>query len=138
MLAQRDSNAVRLAQQQVEDEVATAIGTHADAWLEELHAEREQARQRAVDALAMFGDAANAIRRAASAEAWLRSATTDQRYDRPALAMLVGTVAPSSRRVTANNEPLHVDSLVGWLRESLEPPTSTPSPTIESATASLT
>lgn len=40
--------------------------------------------------------------------------------------MVIGTVALSSRRVTANSEPLHVDQLVGWLRESLEPQTAAP------------
>jgi hypothetical protein len=41
---------------------------------------------------------------------------------------VVGTIAVSSRRRTANNEPLRVDELVGYLRELIEPPTSTPAP----------
>jgi hypothetical protein len=136
MLAQRDSNALRLAQQPSEDEVAQAIGAHADAWLEELHRAREQARERAVAAREQFEAAALEVSRAAGAEAWLRSATTDQRFDRPVPAMLIGTVAASSRRGTANSEPLHVDALIGWLREALEPPTTpTPLATIEATPA---
>jgi hypothetical protein len=136
MLAQRDTNAIRLAQQQAEDDVAAAIGANAHAWLEELDRAAAQARQRAVDALEQFEAAALEISRAAGAEAWLRSAASDQRFDRPAPTMLTASVAPSSRRVTANGEALQVDALVGWLREALEPPTSTPAPLpVEASTA---
>jgi hypothetical protein len=43
----------------------------------------------------------------------------DGRFDRPQRQMLVGTVAPSSRRRTANNEPIGRDELVGYVDELL-------------------
>jgi hypothetical protein len=58
MLAQRDTNAIRLAQQQAEDDVATAIAAHGEAWLVEIHGATAQARARALDALAQFEAAA--------------------------------------------------------------------------------
>jgi hypothetical protein len=122
MLAQRDLSAIRLAQTQAEDEIATAVGEHAEAWLEQLDRAEAEARGRAVSALSTFEHATTELTAAASARLWLRSATSDGRFDRRVPHALVGTIAPSSRRVTANSEPLQVDRLVGWLRESIEPP----------------
>jgi hypothetical protein len=132
-VAQRNAAALELASEAAEADLASTMLASADTWAEELHRDREQARERAVAALEHFEAAALEVSRAAGAEAWLRSATTDQRFDRPVPAMLVGTVAPSSRRVTANSEPLHVDALIGWLREALEPPTPTPVTLVETA-----
>jgi hypothetical protein len=128
LLAQRDSNALRLAQQQAEDDLAQVIAKHADAWLEELHRAAEQARARAVDALEQFERDAHEISASGGAAIWLRSGQAEGRFDRAPGMAVVGTIAVSSRRRTANNEPLRVDELVGYLRELIEPPTSTPAP----------
>jgi hypothetical protein len=126
LLKQRDLNALRLAQEQTEDAVAQAVGTHVNEWAEPLQRTTEQARARAIDALDHFEHAALEITHAAGAEAWLRSVVSEKRFDRPAPTMVIGTIAPSSRRVTANSAPLHVPDLITWLREALEPPTPTP------------
>jgi hypothetical protein len=122
LLKQRDLNALRLAQHQAEDDVATAIGAHAEAWLVELDDAAAQARERAIDALVLFEQAAHEISGSGGTANWLTSGQADGRFDRAPGMAIVGTVAQSSRRRTANNEPLRVDELVGWLREALEPP----------------
>jgi hypothetical protein len=78
------------------------------------------------------------VGRAASAGAWLRSAASDQRFDRPAPTMLLATAARSSARLTANGAPLRVPELVAFLRESLDEPTPTPTSAITVDTAIVT
>jgi hypothetical protein len=133
-LAQRDLAAIRLAQEGSEEDVAKAIGENADAWTVDLRGEAEQAREAGRTALAALQDACLRLGDAASAEAWLAGATTDSRYDGPTRTMLVGVIAPSSRRVTANSEPLGRDPLLGYLDELLAPPTPAP-PIVETPAA---
>jgi hypothetical protein len=134
-LAQRDLNAVRLAQTQIEAEVAQTIDTHGDGWLAALNDASEHARARATEALAAFETAVDEAGAAAGAAAWLTAARADGRYDRRVPTMLAGTVAPSSQRATANGAPLQVDALVAWLREAIAPPAPTAEATDPAAVA---
>jgi hypothetical protein len=54
---------------------------------------------------------------------WLQSGSADDRWDRQPRMPLLG-IAFSSQRRTANGEPLRVDELVGFLRETVEPPST--------------
>jgi hypothetical protein len=40
--------------------------------------------------------------------------------------VLAGSFAPSSRRRTANSEPLGIDELLGFVGELIDPPEPTP------------
>jgi hypothetical protein len=120
--AQRNAAALDLAARAAGDDLAATMREHADTWLVALDEAREQARARARDALDALVVATGALREAASTAAWLRSGLSDDRWDRQPPVMVVGSAAPSSRRTTANQEPLHVDALVGYLREAIEPP----------------
>ena len=93
LLAQRASNATRLAQERAEEDAATAIVEHADGWAVELDGEIERARQRGRAALESLRVACEQISAAASAQAWLESAHADGRLDRPQRQMTVGTAA---------------------------------------------
>lgn len=122
LLKQRDLNALRLAQEQAEQDVVDAIGGHADEWGVSLRDEAERARETAQAALVSLEDAVARIGSSGSAQNWLAAASDDGRYDRPPKPIVA--FAPSSARRTANNEPLSVAELVGWLREAIEPPTA--------------
>ena len=121
----------------VEDDLAAAIVKHAASWAVELAAEVERAREAARATLHVLADAIRRIGDAASARGWLDTAVDEARFDRPARPMITATIAPSSRRRTANSEPLTAAELLGYISELLtDPPTSAPSPEI--ATAPLT
>jgi hypothetical protein len=64
---------------------------------------------------------------------WLQSGSADGRWDRRPPTPLLG-IAPSSRRMTANGEPLRVEQLVGFLRETVTPPTRAPAPLVVETT----
>jgi hypothetical protein len=49
----------------------------------------------------------------------------DDRFDRRVGVTTAATVAPSSRRVSANQESFRVDDLIGWLREAIAPLSTT-------------
>ena len=121
-LAERNAGALALAVEGVQDDLAATMRQHADTWLAALDGEGERARQQALAALDAFDDAVRTLREAAFAASWVRGALDDDRWDRQPRAMLVGSVAPSSRRLTANNEPIAVPDLVGYLRESIDEP----------------
>jgi hypothetical protein len=118
-LGQRNLAAVRLAVEQAEADTVDAISARADVWDVALQAEREQAREQAQVALAALEDAVARIGGAGAAQNWLAAASDDGRYDRPVKPTLA--FALSSARRTANNEPLSVAELVGFLREAIDP-----------------
>jgi hypothetical protein len=131
LLAQRDSNALRLAQEQIEDELATAMQETASSWIASLDDETARARQQASEALAAYEAALAAIAASTAAALWVRSAVADGRWDRPQRQALDGTVARSSGRVSANSQPFGAAQIVGWAHELVEPAsTSTPAQTI--------
>jgi hypothetical protein len=139
LLKQRDANALRLASEQSDQELAAVIATHADNWTVELDTEVEQAREAGRAALAALQNACDRIGAATSAQAWITGALIDDRFDRPPRQMLAGSIAPTSRRLTANHEPLTAAELFGFVSELVEPPsTSTPAPTVTADTAIVT
>lgn len=103
------------------EDAASAITTSSPGWLAALDDEQAQARQRGLQALDQLGAAVHDLRASASAAMWLRGAG-DGRFDRPAQSPMLGSVAASSSRTTANGQPLTADQLIGYLREVIEPP----------------
>jgi hypothetical protein len=122
-VAQRNAAALALASDAAQADLAETMLAHADEWIEQLERETAQARERAVEAVATFVRNTDEMNSAAGSAAWLASGRADGRWDRRVPVMVAGTVAVSSRSRTANNEPLRVDELVGYLREALEPAT---------------
>jgi len=59
---------------------------------------------------------------------WLKSAREHGRFDQRLRRAYIGTVALSSKRRTANGQPVETAEAIGWLREAIEPPTSAPTP----------
>jgi hypothetical protein len=59
----------------------------------------------------------------------VRSGVADDRFDRQPGAMLTASVAPSSRRVTANSEALNRGQLLAYAAELIDPP-PTPAPVV--------
>jgi hypothetical protein len=118
-LAQRNARAVGIASEQAEQDVVSAIGERADTWTGALGDEAEKAREEAQAALVAFEEAVARLGGSTSAQNWIASANDDLRYDRPVKPTLA--VALSSRRITANSEPLAVADLLAYLREAIEP-----------------
>lgn len=119
LLKQRDLNALRLAQEQAEEDVVDAISERADHWAIELRAEADRAREQGRAALIALKDAFAQIGGSTSAQSWLAAASRDGRYDRAAKP--TRAFALSSARRTANSEPLSVGDLLGYLHEAIEP-----------------
>jgi hypothetical protein len=123
-LAQRNAAALGLAVDAAQADLASTISTSGSGWLKQLERETEDERGHAIEAIDQFERAAHAIQAAASAASWIRSGLTDGHWNHrpsPPSAMLVGGLALSSRRRTANSEPLTTAELVGFLREAIEP-----------------
>jgi hypothetical protein len=135
LAAQRTANVLRVALGQAEEAVVAAIVEHAEQCSSSLGDEAERAREAGRAALAALLDACVRIGDAVSAQAWLAGALSDQRFDRPARTMVEGSIALSSRRRTANNEPMGRDELFGYVAELLVEPTATAAPVtlVESA-----
>jgi len=104
-----------------------------DEWLTRLNGEAEQARERAVAALAELDEALGALGALVSAVAWVESARDDGRWDRPVRPMLGGSIAPTSRKVTANGDPLTRAQLLDYVHELVEPPQQPTKPTLTAA-----
>jgi len=119
LLKQRDLSALRLAQEQAEQEVVEAISERADHWNIELRAEADRAREQGRAALIALRDAFAQIGGTTSTQNWLAAASGDGRYDRPAKP--TRAFALSSAHRTANSEPLSVGDLLGYLHEAIEP-----------------
>jgi hypothetical protein len=135
-LAQRDLAAIRLAQEQSEQEVAEAIVAQADQWCADLATEVEQAREAGRQAIAALEQACARIAAAESAEMWIASGVVDGRFDRRQVVPLGANIAPSSRALTANAAPLGRDELLGYVSELIEPwPTVQRTPLVAPATA---
>ena len=127
LLAQRDLNAVRLAQGQTEDDIAAAIVDRADAWAVELAAEIVRAREAGRASIAALEDATRRLAAGASAENWVAASVSDGRFDRPTRGVVAASAAPSSRRITANGDPLTSSELLAFVSELVDPPsTQTP------------
>jgi len=123
-LAKRNANALGIASDAAQHDLVEAMREHADAWLAALDEAAEKARRRGREAIEQFESATREVGSAAAATGWLRSALDDGRFDRR-LSVAAG-VAPSSKRKTANSEPLRVDELLAYARELIDPPAPTP------------
>jgi hypothetical protein len=121
-LAKRNANALALASEAAQHDLAETMTTNADAWLATLDEETERARKRGRAAIEQLEVATHEIGDAASATSWLRSGIDDGRFDRQPRAMLVGSVATSSKRRTANSEPLAAREILDYCRELLVEP----------------
>jgi hypothetical protein len=124
--AKLNDAALTLALEGAEGDLATTMTEHSDEWLAALDAESGRARQDAVKALAALEVALADLTQAASASLWISSAKTDGRWDRRVPLASAGSVAPSSARMTANSAPLDRPTLLGFLRELVEPPPQSP------------
>lgn len=118
----RQISALALAAGAAVDDLASTLQAHSTSWADELDRAEAEARSRATAALEVFERAAADVSAAASAAAWLEAANTDGDFGRRIPRAIVGTVATSSRTVSANGEPFPVTQLLGWLHEALSPP----------------
>jgi hypothetical protein len=104
------------------DLVSTLIET-STAWREALDAEVEQARQDGRAAITAIRDACQRLGDAVSTQHWLDQGRDGDFAHRP-VGVNTGDIAPSSRRRTLNSEAMHVDELLNYIAEALEPPPS--------------
>jgi hypothetical protein len=125
-VAQRDQAAIRLAQAQAEADVAGAIVATAEGWRAELDAEVERAREDGRAAIAALRDACERISGALAIRGWIGDGLDAGGFDRPPIGVMTGSFAPSSRRRTANAEPIMLDELLAYVSELVEPPASAP------------
>jgi hypothetical protein len=130
-VASRNRSALALAADAALVDLASVMHEHGAEWIEALEHEKEQAHERAVEALSAFESAAQEISTVVGAASWIRSAIESGRWDARLPRPLVGSMATSSRRVTANSEPLSTAQLVAYLREAIEPPPPEPAPVVE-------
>jgi hypothetical protein len=126
-LEQRAQAATRLAQQQAEQDVVGAILASAGPWREGLDAEVERARAGGLAAIAALRDACARIGDGLAIRGWVNSGVEGGGvFDHLAIGVWAGSVAPSSRRRTANSEPLTAEELFRYLAELIEPPVPSP------------
>jgi hypothetical protein len=130
-LKTRDSRALGVAAESAQSDLVAAMSEHGDEWVAAIEAGCSDARERALAALDALTTALDEIATATSAAAWVRSGQSDGRWDRPVRQMVDGSNAPSSRRLTANSEPLVREQILGFVAELVEPPpqpVTTPTP----------
>jgi len=121
-LAKREDAARQLALQLAEHDLADAMTESAGAWLTSLDDAAAQARTRGAETLAKLEHALADLSAATSAAAWVRAGVNDARWDRRAPTTMSGSVAPSSRHVTANSAPLDRATLLGYCAELVAEP----------------
>lgn len=114
----RDAAALELAAKAAAEDVARLIREHASDWLEALDAQKQESRESALRALDAFEQSTAELRAAASTATWLR----DGVWGQPPRAVVVGSQAESSRRITANSSPLDLPTLLGFVREAIDEP----------------
>lgn len=118
--SERRAAAVELAVGQAEQDLGAAVEKSRARWARDSEARIDKAREAARRALNDLDRAVHELRDARGVADWL---VEDRGFDqgRAVRGVHVG-YALSSRSATANNEPLTVDQLVGWMREAIEPP----------------
>jgi hypothetical protein len=117
----RDAAVSARAAELADAEVEQAIRHDADSWLAALDAEADTARERAIALLDELQTATGRIAAAGSARLWLTAALADARFDRPQRTVGDAHYALSSRRRTANSQPLTAGELYAFVAELLEP-----------------
>jgi hypothetical protein len=125
-LRQRDLAACKLALGQAEDDAGMVIVENVDAWLIELDAEAERAREVGRAAIAALAQACETIGAAASARRWLDQGVNDGRFDRALTPSVIGSYAPTSKALTANAQPLNRAQLLDLAAELIDPPEVAP------------
>jgi hypothetical protein len=101
------SRALALASEAAQVDLAATMHTSADPWLDQLDRQINEARQRGLDVIDQLVQSARDIGAAAAAAAWVRSGEADGRWDRRPQMMMLGSVAPSSARVTITRSRSH-------------------------------
>jgi hypothetical protein len=117
--ARREESALELAVEGATDDVAEAITEGAAVWVAACDRAQEGARAAGLRAIDELSESVEKLRAAASTKAWIQTALGDGRYDRNAPAMAMGSMAPSSRRVTVNTEPLLAAEVLRFAAELL-------------------
>jgi hypothetical protein len=119
----REHAARELALRLAEHDLADALTEHAGAWLDELEQAAGEARERGRAALVQLEHALADLSTATSAAAWIRNGQADSRWDRRPPTTIAGSVAASSRHITANNAPLTRDLVLSYAAELVAEPT---------------
>lgn len=124
--AVRTTEALVLAIQGAEDQLHAAVVKSRGKWVDRAQRDVIEARAEAAATLTAFTAALSRYRDAVSVEGWLRE---DSGLDRgkPARVGLLG-VAAGSASVTGNQQPVAVETVLAWLRETIDPPAPRPIP----------
>jgi hypothetical protein len=125
-LAKRNASALALASEAAQRDLAETMTTNADEWLGRIETATVDSRERAAAALAALASALDEMGTAASASAWVQNGQTDSRWDRRSTPMLIGSIAPSSARVSANSQPFTRQQLLDFVAELINPPSPSP------------
>jgi hypothetical protein len=125
----RQARALTLARDACEADLASTIIAHADEWHEALDLEVEQGREQARRAVAELRSALTRVGEAVATQRWLDGGDFGQRP----VGVMTGSFAPSSRRRTANNEPLGIDELLGYAGDLVDPPQPAARPVLRTA-----
>jgi hypothetical protein len=123
----RTAAALSLASQAAQDDVGSTILACADPWRSELNAEVERAREDGLKAIERLRDACARIGDGLAIRGWVESGVEGGGvFDHLATGVWTASVAPSSRRRTANSEALTATELFAYLGELVEPPAPAP------------
>jgi hypothetical protein len=129
VLQERAQPATRLALSLAEQDVVEAILTRADQWRPELDAEVEQPREDGAKAIERLRHACARIGDGLAIKGRVESGVESGGvFDGVVTGVWAASVAPSSRRRTANGEPLTATELLGYLADLVEPPAPAPRP----------
>jgi hypothetical protein len=132
-LSTRNARALNVASADAAADLAKALTANADTWLKALDDETHHARERAIAALAELDESLGALGALVSAAAGVEGARDDGRWDRPVRQMVGGSIAPSSKRLTANGEALTREQVLAFVGELVEPPSQQTTPTLTAA-----
>jgi hypothetical protein len=136
--ARRAERAVTLAAGASLADLAATLNESATNWIATLDKQTAKARDEAVHALSAFEAALAELVSATGAATWVKNAAEDSRWDRRVGLPVAGSVAQTSARATANQQPIDRATLLRYCAELVEPPTPTPAQvgSASSATAS--
>jgi hypothetical protein len=97
--------------------VVRVLGRQRDAHRELSLAELVAREERDLAAITAFRDACQRIGDALTARGWIGAGVDAGTFDHLPVGVWTGSVAPSSRRRTANGDPLTVDEIFGFVVE---------------------
>jgi hypothetical protein len=122
---QRRVAAEEVRLQRAEVALREAIVASAETWRSQLDAEAERGRGQARRAVGELRAALALIGDALSTRHWLDAGKSGDFRHRP-VGVTTGSFAPSSRRRTANSEPLTADEIFAYVDELVDPPAPKP------------